>query len=94
MNFPLKEDILHLDCVFTIISKDWALVYPPAFSQEDLEKIKKHYNIITVTDKEQFQMGPNVLAIGEQKIISLTQNHVLNERIKAKGFEVIEAGFF
>ncbi|CAN7217140.1 dimethylarginine dimethylaminohydrolase family protein [Rossellomorea sp. LjRoot5] len=87
---PLREDILHLDCVFTIISSDWALVYPPAFTKEDLETIKKHYNIITVTDEEQFQMGPNVLAIGNQKIISLTQNQALNERIRAEGFDVIE----
>ncbi|MBN8193636.1 dimethylarginine dimethylaminohydrolase family protein [Bacillus sp. NTK074B] len=87
---PLREDILHLDCVFTIISSEWALVYPPAFSKEDLETIKRQYNIITVTDDEQFQMGPNVLAIGDGKIISLTQNPGLNERIRAKGFEVIE----
>ncbi|MCR8847696.1 arginine deiminase family protein [Rossellomorea sp. SC111] len=87
---PLREDILHLDCVFTIISSEWALVYPPAFSKEDLATIKKHYNIITVTDDEQFQMGPNVLAIGDQKIISLTQNQALNERIRAEGFNVIE----
>jgi N-dimethylarginine dimethylaminohydrolase len=87
---PLREDILHLDCVFTIISNEWALVYPPAFTKEDLETIKKHYNIITVTDEEQFQMGPNVLAIGDGKIISLTQNQALNERIRAEGFDVIE----
>lgn len=87
---PLREDILHLDCVFTIISSEWALVYPPAFSERDLETIKKHYNIITVTDEEQFQMGPNVLAIGDRKIISLTQNQALNERIRAEGFDVIE----
>ena len=87
---PLREDILHLDCVFTIISSEWALVYPPAFSKEDLKTIKKHYKIITVTDDEQFHMGPNVLAIGDGKIISLTQNPVLNDQIRAKGFEVIE----
>ncbi|MCC5801988.1 dimethylarginine dimethylaminohydrolase family protein [Rossellomorea vietnamensis] len=87
---PLREDILHLDCVFTIISSEWALVYPPAFSKEDFATIKKHYNIITVTDEEQFQMGPNVLAIGNQKIISLTQNQALNKRIRAEGFDVIE----
>ncbi len=87
---PLREDILHLDCVFTIISSDWALVYPPAFSKEDLKTIKRHYHTITVTDREQFQMGPNVLAIGDGKIISLIQNEALNERIRAEGFQVIE----
>ncbi|WP_064092926.1 dimethylarginine dimethylaminohydrolase family protein [Rossellomorea aquimaris] len=87
---PLKEGILHLDCVFTIISSEWALVYPPAFSKRDLELIKKHYNVITVSDQEQFQMGPNVLAIGDQQIISLPQNKELNDRIREKGFDVIE----
>jgi N-dimethylarginine dimethylaminohydrolase len=87
---PLKEGVLHLDCVFTIISEEWALVYPQAFSKEDFETIKKHYNIIIVTDHEQFQMGPNVLAIGNEKIISLTQNQDLNDRIRSKGFDVIE----
>ncbi|BCB05538.1 dimethylarginine dimethylaminohydrolase family protein [Bacillus sp. KH172YL63] len=87
---PLKDDILHLDCVFTIISSEWAIVYPPAFSPEDLALIKEHYQVITVSDDEQFQMGPNVLAIGDNKIISLVQNHSMNERIRDKGFEVIE----
>jgi N-dimethylarginine dimethylaminohydrolase len=90
---PLRSDILHLDCVFTIISEEAALVYPPAFSKKDLEKIKKHYNIIEVSDREQFQMGPNVLAIGDKKIISLSQNKKLNERIREKGFTVIETDF-
>ncbi|MEW4221269.1 dimethylarginine dimethylaminohydrolase family protein [Rossellomorea marisflavi] len=87
---PLKEGILHLDCVFTIISSEWALVYPPAFAESDYEEIKKHYNVITVSEEEQFRMGPNVLSIGDGKIISLTQNKELNRRIAAEGFTVQE----
>ncbi|MFL8936059.1 dimethylarginine dimethylaminohydrolase family protein [Rossellomorea oryzaecorticis] len=90
---PLRSDILHLDCVFTIISEEAALVYPPAFSKKDLEKIKEHYNIIEVSEKEQFRMGPNVLAIGDKTIVSLPQNGELNERIREKGFKVIETDF-
>jgi N-dimethylarginine dimethylaminohydrolase len=90
---PLRNDILHLDCVFTIISEEAAIVYPPAFAKKDLEKIKQHYTIIEVSDREQFQMGPNVLAIGDKKIISLPQNKQLNERIREKGFKVIETDF-
>ena len=35
-------------------------------------------------------MGPNVLSIGDGKIISLTQNKELNRRIAAEGFTVQE----
>ncbi|MCA1055483.1 hypothetical protein LCM10_10855 [Rossellomorea aquimaris] len=90
---PLRSDILHLDCVFTILSEEAAIVYPPAFSKKDLQKIKARYNVIEVDDREQFQMGPNVLAIGDHKIISLTGNRGLNEKIRGKGFTVIETDF-
>ncbi|MFP3339637.1 arginine deiminase-related protein, partial [Micrococcus sp. SIMBA_131] len=60
----LREDILHLDCVFNIISEDIALVYAPAFTNEDLSKLEARFQLIHVTEEEQFYMGPNVLSIG------------------------------
>ncbi|PKR76774.1 hypothetical protein CEY16_13215 [Halalkalibacillus sediminis] len=85
----IKDDILHLDCVLNIISENTALVYPQAFTKKDLRTIKSNYKVIYITDEEQFQMGPNVLSIGDGKIISLPQNERLNKVLESKGFEVI-----
>ncbi|MFC4557272.1 dimethylarginine dimethylaminohydrolase family protein [Virgibacillus kekensis] len=89
----LKEDILHLDCVFNILDKDTALVYPPAFTQQGLRKIKSNFEIVPVTKKEQFYMGPNVLSIGQRKVISLRQNKRLNKLLEEKGFHIIPVDF-
>ncbi|MBR7553568.1 dimethylarginine dimethylaminohydrolase family protein [Allobacillus sp. GCM10007491] len=85
----LQDDILHLDCVFNIISEDTALVYRDAFTKSDLRKLQSNYHLISVTEEEQFQMGPNVLSIGDGKIISLPQNERLNNILTSKGYEVI-----
>ncbi|WP_221565082.1 dimethylarginine dimethylaminohydrolase family protein [Alkalihalobacillus sp. TS-13] len=85
----LRSDILHLDCVFNIISDHTALVYPEAFAPKDFRKIKSRFEIIPVTKEEQFHMGPNVLSIGNKKIISLPQNDRLNHEIESKGFDII-----
>ncbi|SFK38567.1 N-Dimethylarginine dimethylaminohydrolase [Halobacillus dabanensis] len=89
----LDEGILHLDCVFNIIDEETALLYPPAFTTKGLESIAAHYDTIEVNDKEQFQMGPNVLPLGDGKIISLPQNERLNKAMETKGFTVIRVEF-
>ena len=85
----LKDDILHLDYVFNILSEDTALVYSDAFTKKDLRKLHSNYHVISVTDEEQFQMGPNVLSIGDGKVISLPQNERLNNVLESEGYKVI-----
>lgn len=89
----LRKDILHLDCVFNIISKEIALVYPPAFTKNDLKKLEARFQLIHVSEEEQFYMGPNVLAIGDGKIVSLSQNRRLNRILTAHGFRVLPVDF-
>ncbi|AJD90044.1 hypothetical protein JMA_07270 [Jeotgalibacillus malaysiensis] len=87
---PFDSQYLHLDCLFNIISPEEALIYRPAFSDEMIEKFAEHYELIDVTDDEQFTMGPNVLSIGHDKIISLPVNKDINKKLKRAGYDVIE----
>lgn len=86
---PLRGDILHLDCVFNMIDESTAILYPPAFTKNSMEAITARYKVIEVTKKEQFTMGPNVLSIGNRKVISLPQNERLNTQLEKYGFHVI-----
>lgn len=89
----LREDILHLDCAFNIIDDHTALIYTDAFNEADLENLKEKYTLIEVTVEEQFAMGPNVLAIGDRKIISLPENTRINQLLEQANFKVIEVPF-
>ncbi|ASF38754.1 hypothetical protein CEH05_06355 [Halobacillus halophilus] len=89
----LEDDILHLDCVFNIISDHTALVYPPSFTDSGLDKLQSRFNLIPVTREEQFHMGPNVLSIDEGKLITLPQNQRLNDELHSKGFQIIPIDF-
>ncbi|PAE44228.1 dimethylarginine dimethylaminohydrolase family protein [Bacillus sp. 7884-1] len=87
---PFKEKYLHLDCVFNVISPDVALIYPPALTKEDIDLFSSRYALIEVSEEEQFTLGTNVLNIGNKKILSLPVNKQVNEKLRDRGFEVIE----
>ncbi|MGG1699260.1 dimethylarginine dimethylaminohydrolase family protein [Bacillus zhangzhouensis] len=93
--FPihLPSHILHLDCVMNILSHEEILIYPEAFTKEDLHLLKKHYDLIEISEQEQFTLGPNVLSIGQKKVISLPINQETNAALTAHGYTVIEVDF-
>lgn len=90
---PFDASCLHLDCVFTIVSPTHALIYADALSKEAYDLLASHFILIDVEKDEQFSMGTNVLAIGNQRIISLPQNKNVNSQLVEHGFTVIELEF-
>ncbi|QHQ77281.1 dimethylarginine dimethylaminohydrolase family protein [Bacillus pumilus] len=89
----LPPHILHLDCVMNILSHDEMLIYPEAFKKEDLHLLNMHYHLIEISEQEQFTLGPNVLSIGQKKVISLPINQETNAALTAHGYTVIEVDF-
>lgn len=85
-----KAEYLHLDCVFNVVSPEVALIYRPALTEEDIELFSSRYDLIDVSEEEQFTLGTNVLAIGNNRILSLPVNKGVNEQLRGKGFEIIE----
>ncbi|MBU8603663.1 dimethylarginine dimethylaminohydrolase family protein [Bacillus safensis] len=89
----LPPHILHLDCVMNILSHDEIIIYPEAFKQKDLQLLKTYYDLIEISEQEQFTLGPNVLSIGQKKVISLPSNQETNAALTAHGYTVIEVDF-
>lgn len=87
---PFKEEYLHLDCVFNVVSPTVALIYRPALTDSDIQLFSSRYDLIDVSEAEQFTLGTNVLSIGNKQIISLPVNKEVNEQLRRKGFKVIE----
>jgi N-dimethylarginine dimethylaminohydrolase len=87
---PFKENFLHLDCVFNVLSPNIALIYKEAFAQKDLQFFQSRYDLIEVSKEEQKKLATNVLSIGCDKVISLPGNKEVNQQMRKKGFKVIE----
>lgn len=86
----LNQRYLHLDCVFNIISPEEALIFPEAIDQITVNMLSSRFDLIEVTEKEQFTLGTNVLSIGRKKVFSLMGNHDVNNRLRERGYHVIE----
>ncbi|MDA7026177.1 dimethylarginine dimethylaminohydrolase family protein [Bacillus sp. CLL-7-23] len=87
---PFEESFLHLDCIFNILSEDEALIYPKALGENEYKRLKERYNLIEITDDEQFTLGTNILSLGNQTVISLPHNKQLNKQLQKRGYTVIE----
>ncbi|WP_163539545.1 arginine deiminase family protein [Gracilibacillus sp. YIM 98692] len=90
---PIRKDILHLDCCFNLVSEKEGLIYSPAFEEKELQKLRERYDLIEVSDDEQFTLGTNVLSLGDQRIISLPENKQVNQALRDRGYYVIEVPF-
>lgn len=87
---PFKEKYLHLDCIFNVVSPDVALIYPNALTKKDIDLFASRYELIEVSEEEQFQLGTNVLSIGNKRVLSLPVNQKVNKQLRNRGFQVIE----
>ncbi|MBZ5518440.1 dimethylarginine dimethylaminohydrolase family protein [Bacillus sp. KS1] len=90
---PLKEDFLHLDCVFNMISETEALYCKNGLRQKEIDLLAERFEMIEVPEEEQFTLGPNILSIGNRTIISLPQHHHTNRELRKRGYTVIETEF-
>ena len=93
IEIPFDPKYLHLDCVFNILSPTDALIFPQALQPESVEFLAERFNLIEVNAEEQFTMGTNVLSIGQKKVFSLPMNTNVNQKMRDKGYEIIEVDF-
>ena len=90
---PFDPKYLHLDCVFNILSSKDALIYPDALEPKIVDRLSKMYNLIEVSESEQFSMGTNVLSIGQNRVLSLPINQDVNHQMRQHGYQVLEVDF-
>ncbi|MDX8046912.1 arginine deiminase family protein [Gracilibacillus sp. S3-1-1] len=90
---PIREDILHLDCCFNLVSDKVGIIYSDAFQAQDRNMLHNEFDLIEVPVEEHFTLGTNVFSIGEGKVISLPENKQVNKQLSERGFQVIEVPF-
>jgi N-dimethylarginine dimethylaminohydrolase len=86
---PIGAQFVHMDAVVVMLAPKVALVCEDALEPYALDWLKGHgVRNIPVSYKECVGLGGNVVCLGEERILSMSQNVTVNQRLRAEGFEV------
>ena len=80
----------HLDMIFSVVAEKLCL-YSPDGLPGGYEKLlmDRGWRMLEVPLEEVMNTGCNVLSLGDGKVLSFEENPVVNEMLKAEGFEIL-----
>lgn len=88
---PFPEHFLHLDVIFSMVAPNLALACTEVLDDDLLDWLKeRQIRVIPVGYKNAMTMDCNVLALGEDTVISAAHAIDVNAALKAEGIHVIE----
>ena len=90
----LKEGILHLDTVFTIIDDHLAFVYEEGIVMQDLSLLRKKFDLIKVKQNEFFTLAINILFLSPRLAIIQKQHQRINTILNERGIQSIEIDYY
>lgn len=77
----------HLDALFNVISPNLVVAHTQSFAEQSFLQDKE---VIPMTDDDVWNMCSNFLVLEANKIVADIACHEFNEKLRAKGVEVIE----
>ena len=81
----------HLDMIFSVVAPKTVMLCPEALPDNFLKYLKNEkYEIITIPGDAVFAGTINLLALGDEKVISFKENKLGNEKLRALGLEVFD----
>jgi N-dimethylarginine dimethylaminohydrolase len=89
LRVPFEPHYLHLDMIFNVIAERFALACREALPTDFLERLRSlDFHVLDISPAEVFQHGCNVLALGEDRILSHAANVRVNRLLRSEGFRV------
>ena len=81
----------HLDMIFSVVADKTVMLCPEALPDDFLKYLKNEkYEIITIPGDAVFAGTINLLALGNEKVLSFKENKIGNEKLRAVGLEVFD----
>ncbi|MEX0808731.1 MAG: arginine deiminase family protein [Dongiaceae bacterium] len=88
---PIAEHYVHIDLMVCMLADKLAAVCVDTTDQKTLDWLKaKKIEIIDVNYRDTMELGCNVMALGDDKVISTSRSKDLNAQLKASGFTVYD----
>ena len=81
----------HLDMIFSVVAEKTVMLCREALPEHFIKYLENcKYEIINIPGKEVFSGAINLLALGNERVLSFHENKLGNERLKAIGLEVYD----
>ena len=81
----------HLDIIFSVVAPKTVMLCPEALPDDFLKYLRQEkYEIITIPGDTVFAGTINLLALGDEKVLSFKENKLGNEKLRALGLEVFD----
>ncbi|GAI44623.1 unnamed protein product, partial [marine sediment metagenome] len=81
----------HLDMIFSVVAPKTVMLCPEALPDDFLKYLRQErYEIITISGDAVFAGTINLLALGNEKVLSFKENKLGNEKLRAVGLEVYD----
>lgn len=88
---PFQEHFLHLDVLFCMAAPGLAVACVDVLDDDFKAWLNaKGIELIQVSYRDTMQLGCNLLALGEDRVISPLRNRHLNQRLRAHGLRVYD----
>jgi N-dimethylarginine dimethylaminohydrolase len=87
----IAQHYVHIDLMVCMLAEKLAAVCIDTTDPEIVKWLEsKHIEIVPVSYQDTMDLGCNVMALGNDKIISTARSVDLNARLRARGFEVYD----
>jgi len=81
----------HLDMIFSVVANKTVMLCPETLPGDFLKYLRQErYEIINIPCDAVFAGTINLLALGDEKVLSFKENKIGNEKLKAVGLEVYD----
>jgi len=88
---PMAEHYVHIDLMVCMLGHKLAAVCLDTTDDWIIDWLKaKKIEIIPVSYRDTMELGCNVVALGNDKVVSTAASKDLNSRLRAQGFEVFD----
>jgi N-dimethylarginine dimethylaminohydrolase len=86
---PGPSACLHLMSLISLLDEHTALVDLPWLAVETVQLLQSRgYNFIEIDPSERDSLACNVLALGNNRLLAIEENHKTNARLRQAGFDV------
>ena len=88
---PIAEHYVHIDLMVCMLADKLAAVCVDTTDPKVLDWLKaKKIEIVEVSYRDTMELGCNVMALGNDKVISTSRSKDLNAKLKARGFTIYD----